>query len=524
MITARFGRRFTAAVYGVLGVIVLLPVLSVRVPVLGDYVNHLARIHILTTIRRSAALQQFYQDNWHFVPYFGMDLPVGGLSHIVDIYDAGRIFVALCVLMPVVAAATLRYAVHGRIGLMPALAFLISYNYLLALGFLSYLFSACLAIMLFAGWIAAGDWPRWRRAAAFLLPAAALYAMHVFAFAAYGIMVIGYELARAARPKRRRWATIAADFAAAGLQAVVPAILAVLFRAADTFGTAHITRYGSVSDRISAFLSPVYFPGGSAALVGAFVLAPVLGLLLARGMRVASALSPPLLAVTLAALAAPAILLNIWGIAFRLPFVVAIVLIAAVSPRRLNRPAACAVLASLAALIGIRAWTATALLHKLDAQVGQIRQVVAQLPIGARLLIVDGPQNAPGRLAPLATIQHMGLVATIDRDAFVPMLFTGTTPLQLLPKMRDAASPGGGIGAVTLAQLRDGFARASPPGELPIYRDGARVYWLGWPRKYDDVLITHFGGDIGSLPPVLHRVAGNDVADLYGISTPAAVP
>lgn len=514
----RFGGRTSAALYAILAALLLVPIFSVSVPCLGDYLNHLARIHILTSIGHSADLQRFFQDRWRLVPYYGMDVPVAALLPLVGIYAAGRIFVAACVLMPVLATATLRYALHGRIGLLPALAFLLSYNFVLALGFLNYLFSAGLAVMLLAGWIATARRPAWQRTALFGLPALLLYLAHVFAFVAYGILIGGYELGRAIRRPRPDLPTTAANLAAAASQAVLPAILAYRFRAADTFGAVHVTRYGSLSDRIGALISPVFFPGAGAPLVAGFVLMPLLGLFLLGRVRVAAAVRPALALILLASCAVPAMLLNIWGAEFRLPLVAAMVWIGAAIPPRLGRPATACVLAALFGLVAARAWTATVLLRRLDAQVTSMRQLVTNLPQGARLLVVDGPEDAPGRLATKAIIQHMSLVATIDRDAFVPILFTGTTPLQLLPSMANAASQA--VGAITIDQLRDGYDRPAPPGPLPAYRDGAQQYWLGWPKKFDDVLITHFGGDVGTLPPILHRLAENDIAGLYRITIP----
>jgi len=508
--------RVTASIYALLAALVLVPIFAVRVPCLGDYLNHLARVHILTSISHSASLQHFFQPRWQLVPYYGMDVPVAALLHVVGIYQAGRIFVALCVLMPVLAAMALHYALYRRIGLAPALAFLLSYNFVLALGFLNYLFSAALAVMLFAGWIAAAAWPPWRRSVVFPVLALILYFGHVFAFVAYGLLLIGYELGQAWARGRPAWRITLADIGAAGAQAIVPVILTLTLGTAHTFGTEHVTRYGSVGDRIGALISPVYFPGGGATLVGAFVLAPLLGLLLARGVRVPRAIWLPLVIVAAAALAVPAMLLNVWGAEFRLPLVAASVLAGAATPRpAFGRRAALLVLTALVALIGVRVWTATTLLRALDTQIAQMRELVAALPRGARLLVVDGPPDAPGRLEKLAVIGHMSLVAAIDRDAFVPILFTGTTPLQLLPALQNSASQG--VPAISVAQLREGFARPAPPGALPAYKDGAQMYWLGWPQKFDDVLITHYGGAIGPLPPVLRRIDGNADASLYRI-------
>jgi hypothetical protein len=234
---ALLGPRGVAAVYALLGACVLAPVFSVRVPCLGDYLNHLARIHILLTIGGSPALQQYYEPTWRLVPYFGMDLPVALLARFIGIYTAGRVFVAVCVVIPVLAAVSLQYAVRRRVGLVPALAFLLSYNYLLARGFLAYLFSAGLAVMLFAAWIATEGWPRRRRVPVFAVAALLLYFSHIFAFLAYGILVGGYEVARMARSRRRPLASVAVNLGAAAAQALPVLAVVLLLRADGTFGS-----------------------------------------------------------------------------------------------------------------------------------------------------------------------------------------------------------------------------------------------------------------------------------------------
>jgi hypothetical protein len=514
------GSRFIAGVYIVLSAAVLAPILCVRIPSLGDYLNHLARVHILLAIGHSPALQRFYENRWHIMPYLGFDVPVAGLAHFTGIYTAGRIFAAVCVVMPVLAAGSLHYALYRRIGLVPALAFLLSYNYLLALGFLAYLFAASLAVMAFAGWIAASAWPRWRRGVLFVLPAVLVFLSHSFAFLAYGLLILAWECGQAARRGAAAWRVTALEFAAAGLQAVLPVALTLWLRVGDTFGGTKFSEYGSLADRIGALLSPLYFPGGPPVLVFAFVAVPLLGMALSGWPRLAGPALPPLLAVTLGALAMPHFLLNIWGTDLRLPIVVAMVLIGAAAPRRANARAVVVIVAVVAALVSARAASAAILLRRLDAQIARLRQVVAALPQAATLLVVDAPEDAPGRLAPRGIIQHMSLVAAIDRDAFLPTLFAGTTPLQLLPALQPLGSQG--TRPLTLSQFLAAFRQSAPGGEpaspLPGAGVGGQMYWLGWPHKFDYVLIMRFGSAAGPLPPVLHQVAGNDVASLYRVA------
>ena len=104
------------ALYAALTLIMLAPVLTVRVPCLGDTLNHLARIHILTTIGQAPWLQRLYEPGWKLVPYLGMDVPVAALARFMPIYDAGRVFTAVCVIVPAISAAVLQWAVSRRIG------------------------------------------------------------------------------------------------------------------------------------------------------------------------------------------------------------------------------------------------------------------------------------------------------------------------------------------------------------------------------------------------------------------------
>ncbi len=50
----------------------------------------------------------------------------------MSIYDAGRVFVAVCIVLPIIGATIIQYVVFGRIGIAPLADFLFSYNYIVA--------------------------------------------------------------------------------------------------------------------------------------------------------------------------------------------------------------------------------------------------------------------------------------------------------------------------------------------------------------------------------------------------------
>src|ERR1700683_3485584 len=63
---------FYLVVLGLLAV----PIMSVLVPPLADYPNHLARMHILAAYAGSSALQANYVAAWELSPYLAIDLTI----------------------------------------------------------------------------------------------------------------------------------------------------------------------------------------------------------------------------------------------------------------------------------------------------------------------------------------------------------------------------------------------------------------------------------------------------------------
>ena len=522
--------RKLAALYAALSLIVLAPVLTVPFPCLGDTLNHLARIHILATIGHAPWLQSLYDPHAKLVPYLGMDAPVAALAAFMPIYQAGRIFAAICILAPVLAAAALRRAAAGRVGAAPCLAFLLCYNYQLQRGFLTYLFGMLLALLLFAAWVATAprpgwrpdwhrDWHRdWRRAALFSLPLLLVFLAHSFAAAAYCLLVAGHELGLAWRARLQPWRAILLRWAAAAAQILPALALAAWLATRGHEVTRSHFRVASAADQLGALLSPVYFAGNPATLpVIAFAIA--LALVYGRKLRLAPSLWPAAGLVALVACVTPSVLFDVtWGVNLRLPLVAAIVLIASLGlaqpiglwPRR-------AILACITALALTTSFSARAMLAALNQQVTTMRILVSVLPRGARLLVLDMPTAcATNRVAPRDMTGHLSFVAAIDRDAFIPFLFTGTTPLQVLPALRNSASPISE--AISEAQLADGLVHTDPSGGPPEYGWGGHKYWLGWPTKFDFLLVQHFGCPGFQPPAVVALMAQSPIADLYRIT------
>ena len=277
------------------------------------------------------------------------------------------------------------------------------------------------------------------------------------------------------------------------------------------------THYGNVGAKLTALLSPAMFlvdRHTALILLAAFGLAFVMS----RWASLSPRIWPAAAAVGLAAALMPNMLFSTWGLDLRFPIFTAMLVIGGASLRA--RPAfvtytACACLSLLVAAKSVFAFAA---LQVLDSQVLQTRKILADMPIGARLLVVNvagiRPQQAP---LPPNTIWNMPMVAVIDRDAFVPYFFNGLTTVRMRDSVYHSSTPNGF--PVTPTQLRQSIAAADqgPGRESDGEGGGGSVYWLGWPQKFDYVLVQRFGRDPGHLPENLVPVAHTADLDLYSV-------
>jgi hypothetical protein len=118
---------------------------------------------------------------------------------------------------------------------------------------------------------------------------------------------------------------------------------------------------------------------------------------------------------------------------------------------------------------------------------------------------------------PASTIWHMPMTAVIDRDAFVPYLFSGLTTIRVQPGLRTISTPNGL--PLSPSQLLDGLSAAGTTADDPSDGEGGggRIYWRNWPKNFEYVLVQRFGADPGTLPPNLHLMTHAADMDLYRV-------
>jgi hypothetical protein len=149
--------------------------------------------------------------------------------------------------------------------------------------------------------------------------------------------------------------------------------------------------------------------------------------------------------------------------------------------------------------------------------------VLAAMPRGMRLLTVDAVWHDHRLRAGAQTVSwHAPVLAVIDRNAFVPTLFTGALTVQMAPGSHRSSTPTG-FRYPSLADVLDSQGRRDDPAVDLGDGFGGRIYWWGWERNFDYVLIEHYGRRPAALPAILRPVSTSDVADLYRID-PAGGP
>ena len=220
----------------------------------------------------------------------------------------------------------------------------------------------------------------------------------------------------------------------------------------------------------------------------------------------------PILAV---AVVMPCVVHGVYGMDYRLPLMLALLLIGGVGvTERMGPLAGSIAIGCIVAMTAVRSLGIASTLQRLDGHVGEVRQVLAAMPRGMRLLVAQSPIS-PGDVPMRRATLHMALLAVIDRDAFVPYLFTSFMTVR--PAAAMLASSSGGGSPLSLADLQSGFGRKDDPGAPQGDAYGGRVYWMGWENKFDYLLYEHFGHRSPTLPLNLRLVSASPVADLYRI-------
>ena len=173
----------------------LLPTLLVDIPAMADYLNHLARMHLLADAG-TANENPYYEISFALYPNLAMDLIVPQLARFLEVERATRFFFLGSQVLIVAGAITLEWTIKRRHEMAGFAALLALPSMPFSFGFTNFEFGLGVALFGIASWIAC-EHRRWQvRLAIHALFVCALFVAHLFALGIYGLVLGLYELRR----------------------------------------------------------------------------------------------------------------------------------------------------------------------------------------------------------------------------------------------------------------------------------------------------------------------------------------
>ena len=472
------------AAYGLVAILLAVPILAAEVPLGIDTLNHLARIHVRAHIADDPDLARLFEVRDHLVPYMGLDWLLTPLARVMPTLVAGRVGIVLLLWGTVGAVLALQRAFTGRIGFEPLLMGLVSYNALLAWGFLNYMLGVIGALLGLAAWHAMRGRPWLLRLALFTAVATALYFVHLLALALYGAMLGAYEVF--GRP--RAWCTPARDWVLLAAQFLPAALLwqQLAMPPGEETGLLWLPM-AKVQVVASAFL---FF--GAASGLAVFVMCTFLLLDLSRtgALHWNQRLAVSAAVLMVIGLVMPSQAFGVSVVDLRFPVAVACLAIAAVrvAPGADRRLLPLAPLLIVAALVQIG--SAGAAMRTCDRHYSELRGALRDLPRGTILTAVQEIEApAPGIPCNDPSVYiHMPQLVTLERSGYSPDFFA----------------------RVTTVTVRDGQAadRNPWPAHLVTSDILPRSGYLLW---------MHLGNHDRPVTPGLTLLRGGSFFDLFSI-------
>lgn len=458
-----------------LQVIVQFPIWHSSVPVLWDYPNHLARMHILLKAGHSADLNHFYELHWAVLPNLAMDMVVPPLAELVGLEVAGKLFLALLLLLIASGTLALHYVLHGRLSPWPFIVFLFLYNQAFIYGVVNYLFGVGVALWVIAAWIRSRSRAIWWRLAAFSFCTILLLFFHLSAFCVYAIVIVAYEVSHARHkvPGASRWTTLAVAIATL----VVPVVIFLMF---SPIGQGKGQEFNWIGLSFPMYLLFAFILKLCALrdlmrnyhLWWDFLTLITIGSLLIRWIFIRAIIIErsmvlPLTAIGIAFLLTPPNLYGSWMVDSRLLTAFVFVFIGSADLKLVKPFVQNLVLSLIACLLVVRIGVISYHWSEQDRMTAAYAKALDKLPSGKRLFTAFSRQKYSDELGSFK--MYLPCLAIITRSAFVPSLYTlrGAQPVLLTPTYQALKSRTAGP--------------LFPPGQSP---DWSQVL-----RDYDYVLV-----------------------------------
>ncbi|HEY1475368.1 MAG TPA: hypothetical protein VGF53_14930 [Pseudolabrys sp.] len=490
--------------------LISIPIWTHPLPPLSDYVNHLARMHVIATISKNPQLAHFYEIDWQVIPNLTMDLIVPLLARVMNVYMAGQIFIVGMFALLVSGTLALNRALIGRWSAFPLLSFPLVYNYVFLVGLMNYIFGIGIALWALAGWIALREraWP-----ARFMLSTAcvvALFFCHLSALGIYGIGVLAFEISRLWERRLEPWRGRVVDFVASGLPFLAALPLLNASPTMNLLGGTYWDQRGKIDGLM--YVVSVYSDIAAFALI-AVAVASIVWTVRHRVLHF-HPLVFTLIVVSMAVyLALPRVMFDTYMTDQRVPLGVAFMLFACGNLELRRRLVRRAFLVVLILMIAARLIEIDYNWSQLSDSTSEFRYSVRRIAPGSKVFVAYADRALGEDVRDLGLV-HAACIATIERSALVTTVFTveGKQVLHVRPEFRDYADRRDGT-PPAVAQLIQ--AADHPLPWMP-------AFWLNWTQF--DYLYILFTEDeaVNPDPSRLKLIDDGDRFQLYRIIKPQA--
>jgi hypothetical protein len=188
-------RYWPLIVIGILFVLSVAPVLLVDIPAMVDYVNHLARMHLLVDASLGR-INPAYEIEWRLYPNLAMDIVVPWLARAMSVECASRVFLLTSQTIVISGALALEMAVCRRYAVAALVALMTLYSLPFLWGLMNFEFGTGIALWATAAWIYFRDRSLTLRLGVHSLFVLLLFVTHFFALGIYGLTIGLHEASR----------------------------------------------------------------------------------------------------------------------------------------------------------------------------------------------------------------------------------------------------------------------------------------------------------------------------------------
>ncbi len=495
-----FSRTKVALLFVLMMAMTSIPILLHPLPPISDYINHLARMHVIATINSDPDLARYYEVDWQVIPNLMMDLIVPLFERVMNVYLAGQTYTILSFALILSATVALHRQLFGRWSILPLVAFPLLYNNVFLVGTMNYVFGIGMALWGLVAWAALRERNIALRLSVSALFVLALFFCHLFALGVYGLALLAFEVNRLRTELRqaaaagrgaavRDWAPLVADFVVTGVPFLPVLPLLMMSPTRRLWDTYEWQFHG----KLGAFVYVIELYSHELAFALTAVLAFVVGWALRSRALSFHPFGVILLVIgAIAYLALPRVMFDTYLVDLRLPISLVFALIACIKVDFKNRMVRWAFAVGIVAFLGARVIEVERTWNDLGSATNSFRQSVQQIDHGAKVLVAYDDPHGGDRLRDYGLV-HADCIAIIERSALVTTAFTvvGKQVLHARPDYRERVDTQDGTPPMIDDVVEVAYHADNKPGE----------YWRNWTSDYDYLYVLFTDEDFENPDP-----------------------